>query len=491
MKIIKKLKNVSIFRHYYFILSCLVVFCLLTASLSLLFFLSTFWVDEKLDNLHKISFVLSADMQKYQTVEEALLDPYFANSLNAISDMSSADLFIIDKNGNIVLCKDMVRRNYLNDEPVLQKCSLHSRFQFDQETLNNIFNEKVDYRQKGPISQGAEETYLLSSLKCDARFDGYYIVAVQLLRVGYIPYVTNYIRMVLCSCLIAVILTFFAALGATYRILRPLKKISEAVKHYAAGDFGYRIYNVGHYREFHELSVAFNKMAAAMEENESSRRNFVANVSHELKTPMTTISGFIDGILDGTIPPHEERKYLKIVSEVVKHLSELVVSMLNISKIEAGKVELEYTELLFNDLVISTVLNFEKQITDKNIEIYGLDKFDKIYLRADEALLRQIVFNLVDNAVKFTHEGGTVKFELYEDKSQAVLSIANSGSEIAPEELSNIFDRFYKIDKSRGLDSSGFGLGLYIVRSIVEMHGGTIKVSCKDGYTKFVVKMPL
>ena len=175
---------------------------------------------------------------------------------------------------------------------------------------------------------------------------------------------------------------------------------------------------------------------------------------------------------------------------MVKHLSELVVSMLNMSKIEAGKVELEYSQFSLTQSIIQIIVGFEKTITDKNIDVVGLDKLEELKIRADEALLRQVFYNLIENAVKFTNSYGTIKLELYEEKHTAKFIISNTGSTIPPDEINSIFDRFYKIDKSRGLDSSSFGLGLYIVRSIIELHGGKIKATSRDDYTKFTVILP-
>jgi len=200
----------------------------------------------------------------------------------------------------------------------------------------------------------------------------------------------------------------------------------------------------------------------------------------------------VDGILDGTISNEDSAKYLGIVSDEVKRLSRLVVAMLNMSKIEAGKLTPNLSQFSLNDILMKTFLGFEKYIEDKNIEISGFDNLEEVSVTADEVLMTQVIYNLIDNAVKFTPENGQITLGLIKEKKEAVLSIRNTGKGISQEECGLIFDRFYKVDKSRGLDAKSFGLGLYIVRSIIELNHGTININSEiDKYTEFVIKMPL
>ena len=215
-------------------------------------------------------------------------------------------------------------------------------------------------------------------------------------------------------------------------------------------------------------------MADALDALEGSRRSFVSNVSHELKTPMTSIAGFIDGILDGTIPQSKQHYYLEIVSAEVRRLSRLVVSMLNMSKIESGDLEMKPSNYDISDQIIHILLTFEQKIENNNIEIRGLDNLNPTYIVADPDMIYQAIYNLFDNAVKFTNEGGYIEVSLIEKHTEIEVSIKNSGEGIQKEELSKVFERFYKVDKSRSLDSKGAGLGLYIVKLMIEMHGGRV-----------------
>ena len=266
--------------------------------------------------------------------------------------------------------------------------------------------------------------------------------------------------------------------------------MADATRSYASGDFSPRI-DIERNDEIGELATAFNTMAGSLAQLESSRRSFVANVSHELKTPMTTIGGFIDGILDGTIPAMEQEYYLDIVSKEVKRLSRIVVSMLNLSKIEAGQLEMNFTNVNLSDMVLSTLLNFEKKISDGKIDIRGIEYLGAHYVRADSDMLGQVIYNLVDNAVKFTPEHGYISVNITENDGFIETAVTNSGTGVAPEELSRIFERFYKVDKSRSYDAKSTGLGLYIVKSILDLHGGSVSATSEEGrFTRFVFRLP-
>ena len=259
----------------------------------------------------------------------------------------------------------------------------------------------------------------------------------------------------------------------TKRMVTPLQQMSAAAKRFAVGDFSYRV-NINTNDELADLGYAFNEMADALDKLESSRRSFVANVSHELKTPMTSIAGFIDGILDGTIPKEKEDYYLKIVSDEVRRLSRLVVAMLNMSKIESGDFEMKPKPYNLSDQIIHILLTFEQKIEKKNIEIRGLENLEPHHITADTDMIYQVIYNLFDNAVKFTNDGGYIEINVSDVGDNVQVSIKNSGEGIDASELSRVFERFYKVDKSRSLDAKGAGLGLYIVKTMVEMHGGRI-----------------
>lgn len=293
----------------------------------------------------------------------------------------------------------------------------------------------------------------------------------------------------LLASFLVILFLLFAAYLMTNRLVRPLREMAEASRSISHGDFSHKI-TVDRDDEIGELAVAFNHMITSLSAGEHMNRTFIANVSHELKTPMTSIGGFIDGILDGTIPSDQQEKYLKIVSSEIKRLSRIVVSMLNLAKLESGEISINPERVNLSEMILQIAFGFEQQISEKGIEIKGLDSLPETYAFSDRDLIYQAFYNLCENAIKYTPEGGYIEFGGVEIDNITTVSIKNSGDGIPENELPQIFDRFYKVDKSRGTDRTGTGLGLYLVKTIVSLHRGTITVKSTEGqYSEFVVTL--
>ena len=286
-----------------------------------------------------------------------------------------------------------------------------------------------------------------------------------------------------------------AAVGVAYvnsrHLGRPLYEMSEAAHRFAHGDYSVRVRPTGQEDEVGTLIDAFNGMAEAIEQTETRRREFVANVSHELRTPMTTIAGFADGILDGTIPPEEEKKYLESISSETKRLSRLVRSMLDMSRLRDGDPESRQRQFDLSEMVVQTVLNFEERVDKKRLNMELDMPEDPIRVKGDVDALTRVVYNLMDNAVKFSREGGRLTVSLWKENGRAAVSIQDEGEVIPPEELPRIFDRFHKADHARSQDRDGVGLGLYMVREILAAHDQDIFVTSEDGVTAFTFTLAL
>ena len=267
--------------------------------------------------------------------------------------------------------------------------------------------------------------------------------------------------------------------------------MEDITQFFSIGDFSKRV-DVTTKDEIGNLENAFNEMAETLEKSENTRKTFIANVSHELKTPMTTISGFIDGIIDGTIDSKNQKHYLLIVSNEIKRLSRLVKSMLNLSKIDSGEVKLIKTKFDLLGVVLNVFTTFEQIIEEKNVEIQGFETCESVFLNADIDLIYQVVYNLVENATKFVNKGGYIKVNLVKKYNNAIFVIKNSGEGISDEDLRHVFDRFYKTDKSRSKDRNGLGLGLYLVKKILNLHGGNVKArSNKENECIFSFFIPI
>lgn len=291
-------------------------------------------------------------------------------------------------------------------------------------------------------------------------------------------------------------LVLIAALFMSYAMSRnqtaSIRAITRATAKFGHGDLNARVPVGGkNTREVDELAMSFNSMAESLAQSERQREEFVANVSHELKTPMTTISGFMDGMLDGTIPPEQHRNYMLLVSDEVRRLARLVRSMLEISRLQSRGISEEQKKRFdLCEAVGQVLISFEQRVNRKHIRMDVQLPDRSVFTKADPDSITQVIYNLTDNAIKFCEDGGLVSLRLDADSGKARVSISNTGGTIDPKDLPLIFDRFHKADKSRSADPDGVGLGLYIVKTILNSHGEDIFVTSENGLTTFTFTLP-
>ncbi len=287
--------------------------------------------------------------------------------------------------------------------------------------------------------------------------------------------------------LLAVAVTFVISRRET----RPLKEMAQTVARFGHGDFTVRA-NIGRHNsvEITELAAAFNNMAQSLQQAEKLRSEFVANVSHELKTPMTSIAGYLDGMVDGTIPQGMHEHYMGIVAEEVRRLSRLVRNMLEVSRVESMG-ESNLTRFDLGEAVGRTLVTFEQKVRERRLEVEVELPDRPLYTCANADSIGQVVYNLVDNAVKFANDCGYLRVWVRQEGGKALVTVKNTGPVIPAEELPLIFDRFHKLDKSRSKDPGGVGLGLYIVKTIIGAHGEDIWVESHDGETAFTFTLPV
>lgn len=295
----------------------------------------------------------------------------------------------------------------------------------------------------------------------------------------------NLSRILFNAALFVMTLTFIVCYFLSKRLVYPLKQMSQAANEFAKGKFD-KLLEVTSEDEIGELSIALNNMAIDLSKAENTRSSFIANVSHDLKTPMTTIAGFIDGILDGTIPKEKEDYYLKIVADEVRRLSRMVKGLLDVARFEENKVVVNYTKFDICAMVGTVLIGFEQKIKEKNIYVEVYFKEPEMFVYADYDMIFQVVYNLIDNAVKFANKDGIITAKVEYEGKKVRCHIRNTGEGIAQKDIGMIFERFYKTDSSRGLDKQGVGLGLYLVRSIISAHKETIDVDSMQGeYCEF------
>ncbi|MDR1668445.1 MAG: HAMP domain-containing protein [Oscillospiraceae bacterium] len=285
--------------------------------------------------------------------------------------------------------------------------------------------------------------------------------------------------------IVVVLLAGVTAYISARRQVRPLRQMASCAYSLTHGDFTARA-DVEELQdgEIHDLAKAFNGMAETLERGEELRRGFIANVSHELKTPMTTISGYIGGILDGTVPDERREETLQIVRDEVMRLSRLVESTANLTRLQTGQLELHPCPLDISELSLRVLLGFEGRIEGKGLTV-RVDVPETLFVQADPDSITQVLTNLLDNAVKFSTHGGELSLSVRSHAGKAYVSVANEGVAIPPDDLPYVFDRFYKADRSRSRDRTGLGLGLFLVKSIINAHNEDITTTSADGRTEF------
>ena len=492
----KAKKGTKLFRKYLTVITSVILASVILLCSVYLFLVTRHWNSEQINTLQHNSNILAQNAQDLLSHanadgsgEKTDITPLLmiCNTMRIMSEAIDADIFITDMNGKVVVCKDMMNDRFTFEENA--RCMLHDRYHISESIITEaakggfIDNSKLDgtfmnsqITTASPIRVGGKPVAI--------------VFATEPITISWYSYAKRIMEVFLTAAMLALVVSFLMVYYLSYRFTRPLKEMSQAVRHYAEGDFSFKV-NVRGNDEVSELAQAFNSMAMSLSSQESSRRSFVANVSHELKTPMTSIGGFIDGILDGTIGDDKRDYYLRLVSDEVKRLSRLVTGMLNMSKIEAGEMQINLKSFDLSADIFKTLLSFERKINEKQIEIIGLDAMQSITLNADEDMIMQVIYNLIDNAVKFTPQGGYIFIKDYKDSEKTFVSIRNSGDGIEKDELPKIFERFYKVDRSRSYDVKGAGLGLFLCKSIIELHGGEIRVDSKVGeYTEFAFWIP-
>ena len=287
----------------------------------------------------------------------------------------------------------------------------------------------------------------------------------------------------LMTSAIILLISFLATSFLSMRQTQPIQEMVQATRAYAGGDFDVRINSEDLGEEMGELAASFNSMADSLAETERQRRDFIANVSHELKTPMTTIAGYTDGILDGTIPPQKSRQYLQIISDESRRLSRLVRRMLDISQIQS--LEMKMTEFDLCESMRLALLSMEQRILQRQLDVEADIPEDSVLVLGDNDLITQVIYNLLENATKFAFPDSTLYLGLSVRGEKAVVTVRNTGHTIPAEEIPLLFERFHKSDKSRGMDKDGYGLGLYIVKTIIEQHKENITATSEEGVTAF------
>ncbi len=407
-------------------------------------------------------------------VNESLGSENWELSLQAasISRATGLHIFICDASGKVIICSD-----------ALVKCE-HIGKTIPSEYLSGI-EDRVSFRELTDLSGFYAEKRYVAAVpirRYDGEQTGYVFAAAEIGAVWELW--RSFTLMLLLTGCFTLLIAIPISVVNSRREAAQLKEMASAARQFAKGDMSARVSLKSRSDEVGELCEAFNQMADALASSEERRREFISSVSHELKTPMTTISGFADGLLDGTIPMENAAKYLSIISSETKRLNRLVRQMLDISRMKDKQDSLASTFDATEALRVS-VTNLYSRMEAKALELHPEIPEDTVECRGSGDDVARVIYNILDNAVKFASPGSRLDVSLYKQNGKAYISVTDRGETIPEEELPMIFERFHKSDRSRSLDRDGVGLGLYIVKTILDQMGEDIWVRSRDGETEF------
>ncbi len=425
----------------------------------------------------------SGEMKSKAEVVSRMVASYVADgSLSGLQELASfaasvtdEDFLICNLNGNVLLTSDESLGNRVLMLPQeVTESVLEGKSRFLHTTLGGIYEEKRFAVGVPIVSLGQTVGLVLAVTEAAA------LTAMW----------RGFVGMFFMTAVTVLLLAFVVSAWVSMRQSRPIREMAEATRRFAEGNFDVRMHDYEDSSEISELAVSFNNMADSLQETERQRREFIANISHELKTPMTTIAGYTDGILDGTIPPEQEKQYLRIISDESRRLSRLVRRMLEVSQIQSREL-MRKAPFDICESMRRVLISLERKITDRGLDVDADIPDGSVTVLGDNDLITQVIYNLLENATKFARPGSTLYLGLTTSNGKALVSVRNKGETIPAEEIPLLFERFHKSDKSRSEDKDGVGLGLYIVRTILEQHKEQIAVTSENGETTFTFTISL
>ena len=522
----KKLKFKSVFTKYVIIFMAVIILTAAILGIMVTTIVGKYTLESRQKSLYDANLLFKTTVSNFAKAEDENLEQKLKdneaqlkeNLTVALFGMPECGVIILDNVGNIAFfaykdtkTSDLVFKygeEALVNSQILQQSKLSERYMWDiyeernvsnDSSLNSFFTKSVVFYATAISNpqikdESTEETDTDNS---ESSVEGEEIIPPPppvlgeneigvILTFSGAQGQTDMAEEMMNTIILTVVWILIAALiavyGVTYTVTRPLREISEAAKEFSKGKYDARVPVRGD-DELAELAKSFNELATKMQYREEMQNTFLSSASHDLRTPMTTIAGFIDGILDGAIPEDKQEYYLKVIKSEIQRLNRLVTSLLDISRLQSGERKFEMKEFNLCELVSQTVISFENKIEEKKLQVEcDFEDFDMMVI-GDKDAINQVVYNLCHNALKFSKDGGAYRITVKTEEDKVRFTIYNEGIGISKEDLPFIFDRFYKSDKSRGLDKTGAGLGLFICKTIITEHGEDLTV--KSEYEKY------
>lgn len=471
------------FSRLFTLFAALILLCMILLGTTFRVLLNGYLEDEKQETLYHNAQTLVNLASAFDATGE-LGDRWgsFRISLTAASQVTGTDAILCSLDGRVLQCS------------CEEAGCFHSGTAVAQETVDAIITQGA-YFSENMIPEIYETDHFAEGMPIVSLLTGetigilIVIAPAEQIKGVLMQSTTIFFYVSILVLVVAMLATFLLSRSQA----RSIQAVAKAAIRFGHGELDTRVAVGGHNTvEMDDLAVAFNSMAESLAKSEQQRQEFVANVSHELKTPMTTIAGFMDGMLDGAIPPEQYRHYMHIVSDEVRRLSRLVRSMLEISRLQAqGISEEKKRRFDLCETIGQVLISFEQRVNRKHILMDVQLPDRSVWTKADPDSITQVIYNLTDNAIKFCNEDGMLSIRLETDGGKARVTVQNTGPTVPPDELPLLFDRFHKADKSRSADREGVGLGLYIVKTILDSHGEDITAESQDGVTTFTFTLPV
>ncbi len=465
----------SIYRQNFLVTASLVLLSFLILGAAFAAISYEFMIDDKRQTIEDTAQTVAETVSAKMT-EMELTDWDLRMTITTIARSTGMNISICGTDGVVLACsdQDLLCRHVGRTIPRKVLDTLSASGAYNGISNFSGYYESPSYVSGAPISVGGSE-WTVGCVFVAANTSS----MMQIWR--------SFTAIFLFAAVAVLVFALAATLVTTRKQSEPMREMAAAASRFARGDFSVRVKGAEEREdELGELMLAFNSMADSLEKSEQQRRDFVANISHELKTPMTSISGFADGIIDGTIPPEKQDEYLRIISSETRRLSRLVRKMLDLSRLQsADRSEILQNSFDISEVIVNALASLEKKISDRGLDVDVQLPEERILVLGDMDGITQVIYNLLDNAAKFADPGSTLGLSLWKKGEKAYVSVRNHGQNISKEELPLIFERFHKTDRSRGLDKDGVGLGLYIVKTIIQNHGEEITASSHGGLTEF------
>lgn len=434
-----------------------------------------YMLDTEADNLYRQAKIVASNYAaSYFQDNLTLMD--IQEQLAAFDSYLKSPIWIIDAKGNILI----------NSRGGSDETHPEAIPDFDITSFGTSYYQTGDFFHTLP----GEYLSVYAPININYKVQGYVLIHRQITQIN--RYSDGFINIAYVSLIFIFLCSLLLLLLFTCTIYRPIQHLCRVAKKYSSGNFEDKI-TVRSNNELGYLAASINYMASELQTLEDDQRKFIANVSHDFRSPLTSIKGYIEAIMDGTIPPEMQDRYLGIILTETERLNKLTQSMLELNKYGShGKTILDISSFDLNTIIKNTALSFEGTCMQKRISFELILTEQTLFVTADMSKIQQVLYNLIDNAIKFSPDGSAITIETTERNDKVFVSVKDSGIGIPKDSIHKVWERFYKTDLSRGKDKKGTGLGLAIVKDIISAHNENINVISTEGVgTEFIFTLPL